>query len=229
MNAETHQLEFIRDGAHVDVVPDEHWGWVFTEGPMWRRVLATVLAVIGGFALSWWLMARSGDLPAPGIAAVGAIAFALPALGLVDSLTKLLPNAFMYPAYALAAVTAGAAGFADGGLDSLLPAVGTAAAAWVTYFVIWFAAPAGGFGFGDVRLAGLLGFALGFHSVVVAFVGILVLPLLLAIPVGAVTAWWARSGERSSSIPFGPMMIVGAVVCLAYPGAVSAAALSILG
>jgi leader peptidase (prepilin peptidase)/N-methyltransferase len=84
------------------------------------------------------------------------------------------------------------------------------------YLVLALVSPGGGgLGFGDVKLAGVLGLLLGWLgwgpvvvSVLGAFVsgGVLALILLLA----------GRAG-RSSHIAFGPSMIVGAWVAVMFP------------
>ena len=79
------------------------------------------------------------------------------------------------------------------------------------YLVLALIHPAG-MGFGDVKLAGVLGAALGYLSylalVIGAFVGFVlgaVLGLALIL---------SRRGSRKSAIPFGPFMIAGALLAV---------------
>jgi leader peptidase (prepilin peptidase)/N-methyltransferase len=85
------------------------------------------------------------------------------------------------------------------------------AALWALYFAIAFAYP-GGMGFGDVKLAGLLGLYLGWlgwSSVLVgAFAGFLLGGLT------GVALLLTRRAGRKSAIPFGPYMLAGAMLAL---------------
>lgn len=212
-----------------DELFSDKWGWIFSEGPLWRRLLAWSASIVIGLLLAAWLAYRSDDMPLPGVIAVITVALAAPVLTIVDTATKLLPNAFIYPAYTVAGFGAILTALGTGELGSVATAAGVGLAGWFVYFIIWFAAPAGGFGFGDVRLSGLLGFALGFHSWALAFVGLLVVPLLLAIPVGAIATWASRHSEAKATIPFGPMMLAGAVACLAFPELFTSIASTVTG
>jgi leader peptidase (prepilin peptidase)/N-methyltransferase len=87
---------------------------------------------------------------------------------------------------------------------------------FVVYLVLALVSPGGGgLGYGDVKLAGLLGLLLGWLgwgsvilSVVAAFVigGVIALILLLS-----------GRASRSTHIAFGPSMILGAWVALMFP------------
>ncbi len=100
--------------------------------------------------------------------------------------------------------------------EALLRGVLAGLALFVGYLVLALVSPGGGgLGFGDVKLAGVLGLLLGWVgwgpaivSVLAAFVigGFIALILLLA-----------RRTTRSSSIAFGPSMILGAWVALMFP------------
>jgi len=99
---------------------------------------------------------------------------------------------------------------------ALLRAVLAGLALFVGYLVLALVSPGGGgLGLGDVKLAGVLGLALGWLgwgpalvSVFAAFVigGVMALILLLA-----------GRASRSSHVAFGPSMILGAWVALMFP------------
>lgn len=182
---------------------DEEWLHVLD------RVSVRVTMVVAGVALAAWL-ALAADLPVAGSVAVAATCLVLPVLAYVDARTKILPNAFIHPAFIVAVTGSFGAAAASGDLTSWAFALAVAAAAYAFYFTVWFLAPAGGFGYGDVRLAGLLGFALGFGPVTAAAVGIVVVPLVVGLVLAALIG-------RNASIPFGPAMVAGAVCALAFP------------
>src|SRR5213078_4866199 len=79
------------------------------------------------------------------------------------------------------------------------------------YAVLWLVYPAG-MGFGDVKLAGVLGLYLGWlgwGSVVVGgFLGF----LLGGVVGGGLMV--ARRASRKSAIPFGPFMVTGAILAV---------------
>jgi leader peptidase (prepilin peptidase)/N-methyltransferase len=86
------------------------------------------------------------------------------------------------------------------------------------YFVLAFIYPAG-MGFGDVKLAGVLGLYLGWlgwaELVIGGFLGFLyggVVGLLLML---------VRRAGRKSQIPFGPFMLVGALTAILWGGALA--------
>jgi len=99
---------------------------------------------------------------------------------------------------------------------ALLRAVLAGVVLYVLYLVLALVSPGGGgLGYGDVKLAGLLGLLLGWVgwgpvvvSVLAAFVmgGVVALVLLVV-----------RRASRSSLIAFGPPMILGAWVALMFP------------
>jgi leader peptidase (prepilin peptidase)/N-methyltransferase len=130
-------------------------------------------------------------------------------LGLIDLDTHTLPNRIVMPSYVVGAVLLGAAGILGGDYGALLRAGIGMAALWLAYLLMALAYP-GGMGFGDVKLAGVLGLFLGYlgwgEFAVGAFAafllgGLFSLALLIA-----------RKVNRKSGIPFGPWMLGGAWV-----------------
>jgi len=133
------------------------------------------------------------------------------ALTMIDFDHKRLPDKIVLPSYPVIAalLTVGAA--VDHNWSALARAGIGAAALFAFYFVIAFAYPAG-MGLGDVKLSGLIGGVLAYLSwgalVAGAFGG-----FLLGAVVGAIVIA-ARKGDRKTAIPFGPFMIVAAVLAI---------------
>jgi leader peptidase (prepilin peptidase) / N-methyltransferase len=97
---------------------------------------------------------------------------------------------------------------------------------FVAYFLLVFIHPAG-MGFGDVKLAGVLGAYLGWIGwgalAVGAFLGFLLGGLY-----GALLLLLRRAG-RKSAIPFGPFMLLGAVVGVLAGSQIADGYLKIMG
>ena len=89
------------------------------------------------------------------------------------------------------------------------------AALWMAYFLLRLANPAG-LGFGDVKLAGVLGLYLGFLGWEVVLAGTFAAFLL-----GGGWGVWlilSRRGTARTSIAFGPFMLAGAALAMVLPG-----------
>ena len=91
----------------------------------------------------------------------------------------------------------------------LLVAVISAVVPWALFFVINFVSPRA-MGFGDVRLALLIGFGLGWLGAGYAFLGFLVASVLGSV-VGVTMIALGKAGRRTP-IPFGTFLAAGAVV-----------------
>lgn len=138
------------------------------------------------------------------------------ALTMIDLDVKRLPNVIVLPSYGVALVLLGIAAVAGSELGALGRAVIGLAALYAFYFLLALIYPAG-MGFGDVKLAGVLGLYLGYlgwaEVVTGAFLGFLFGGLvglgLLAV----------RRAGRKSQIPFGPFMLAGALVAVLWGGA----------
>jgi leader peptidase (prepilin peptidase)/N-methyltransferase len=138
------------------------------------------------------------------------------ALTLIDLDVHRLPDLLVLPSYPIAFVLLLVPTVVTGDWGALLRGVLAGTALFVGYLVLALVSPGGGgLGFGDVKLAGVLGLLLGWLgwspaivSVLAAFVvgGVIALILLLA-----------RRASRSSFIAFGPSMILGAWVALMFP------------
>ena len=86
------------------------------------------------------------------------------ALALIDLDIRKLPNALTLPAYLVGPLLLAVAVAGDGnaGWSSLLRAAGGLAGMYAFYYLLWFATSGRGMGFGDVKLAGVLGLFLAF-------------------------------------------------------------------
>jgi len=133
------------------------------------------------------------------------------ALALIDLDVKRLPDALTLPSYGVGAVLLGVASVANGEPGVMIRAGLGALALFVFYFILLVVYPAG-MGFGDVKLAGVLGLYLaylGWGSLVVGgFFG-----FLLGAVVGGGLMLIRRAG-RKTMIPFGPFMLAGALLAI---------------
>ncbi len=146
-------------------------------------------------------------------------------LTIIDVRHHLLPNRIVFPSYAVAGallLAAAAVAWAspdagDTGAILATPALRVVAGAgilWLFYFVLRFIYPPG-MGFGDVKLAGVLGMYLGYLSWGHLFAGTFLAFLLGGLWSVALLA--ARRGTLKSAIPFGPFMLAGAAAAMLLP------------
>jgi leader peptidase (prepilin peptidase)/N-methyltransferase len=153
------------------------------------------------------------DLPA--FLYLGAIGVAL---AMIDIDVKRLPNAIVLPSYPVAAALLTVAAAVDGRWDDLLRAGLGMVVLYAFYFLLALVYPAG-MGFGDVKLAGILGLYLGWlgwaELVTGGFLG-----FLFGGVVGGGLVLVRRAG-RKSMLPFGPFMLAGALVAILWGGALA--------
>jgi leader peptidase (prepilin peptidase)/N-methyltransferase len=133
------------------------------------------------------------------------------ALTVIDLDTKRLPNRIVLPSYGVAGVLLAVAAAADGDWGSAVRAVLAMGVLLAVYFVIWFVYPPG-MGWGDVKLAGVLGLYLGWIGWGAVAVGAYAAFLLGGVVGLAMMV--ARRAGRKSKIPFGPYMLTGAMLAL---------------
>lgn len=132
-------------------------------------------------------------------------------LSLIDLDVGRLPNAIVYPSYVVLAVLLAIAAFAQSDPAALLRAAVGAVALFLLYFACAFLYPAG-MGFGDVKLAGVLGAYLAWLGWGVLLIGGF-LGFLLGGVIGGGLMLVHRAG-RKSKIPFGPFMVTGAFTAI---------------
>lgn len=174
-------------------------------GPRTRVVAAVVTGVAFGV-----LALRVGmDVVLPAFLVVMA---AGTAISIVDLREKRIPNRMLLVASPIVVALLGAGLLVRGEPQRLLAALGGAAALFALFLVIALAVPAA-MGMGDVKLAALLGAALGAAGWMAWLAG-----LLAAFLIGGIVAIVALASRRvglRGSIPFGPWMVAGALVGLA--------------
>ena len=164
------------------------------------------LATVVVFVLLASRIGARPDLPA--FLYLGAIGVALTA---IDLACQRLPDVLTLPSYpvGIGLLALGLLG-RDSSAD-LLRAVLGMAAFFGLYFLIALISP-GGLGFGDVKLAGVVGLYLALLSWGTWAVG-----LLAGFVLGGLTAVGllliGRAG-RSTALPFGPFMLLGALVAI---------------
>jgi leader peptidase (prepilin peptidase) / N-methyltransferase len=126
----------------------------------------------------------------------------------VDWRTRLLPTRLIAPSYAVVALLAVLASALASDWGALLRALLGWALAGGLFFLLWFVYPKG-MGYGDVRLSGVLGIALGWLGWSELVVGIYA-GFVLGALCGGVLALLRVVDRRR--YPFGPFMLIGAVV-----------------
>jgi leader peptidase (prepilin peptidase)/N-methyltransferase len=132
-------------------------------------------------------------------------------VSVIDLDLFLIPNRVIYPSLALMAALLAAAALIDGDASPLGTAAIGGAGAWVALLVVHVINPAG-MGFGDVRLAGVIGVALGWlgyaHIAAGLFAG------FVAASVVGLSLLLVRSRGRKDPVPFGPFLAAGALFVL---------------
>lgn len=148
------------------------------------------------------------------------------ALFAIDLEHHRLPDAIVLPLYPVTVVGLALAG----GLTGEWPIVPSLIGVAVWLLVIgglWLVTGGRGMGFGDVKLAPVLGATLGWVSVSAAVVA-----LVAAFALGALVGvglMVARRAGRRSALPFGPFLLLGALLGLVSGGAIGSAYLGLLG
>ena len=97
----------------------------------------------------------------------------------------------------------------------LVDAAVAGAGAFAVFFVIWFAVPRG-MGFGDVRLAGVIGVTVGYLDLLHAYLAFLI-GFVLGLVFGLVLMAVQSSGRRTR-IPFAPALCAGAAITILWGG-----------
>lgn len=182
--------------------------------PVLRRLFTTEARLA-----RWWLQVPIAVVlgAAAGLAAslVEQVTFTLLAVAaallmVVDFGEYRLPDVIVLPSYGVLAVGLTIAAAEQGRWFALGRAGVTAVAMFVLYFVMAMFAP--DLGFGDVKLAGAVGGFLGWFGVAAALAGFLLAWVMMAL-VGLVMIALRRIGAKAS-LPFGPYLILGAVLAV---------------
>jgi leader peptidase (prepilin peptidase)/N-methyltransferase len=166
------------------------------------------------FGLEWELAAYLY------LAAVGV------ALAAIDIDVHRLPDVLTLPSYGVLGGLLLLPAAVEAQWDDYLRAWLAALALFAFYFVLVLVYPAG-MGFGDVKLAGVLGLALGFQGwgevVVGGFLG------FALGAVGGITLMLVRGAGRKTKVAFGPFMLLGALAALLVGQQIWDAYLGVLG
>jgi leader peptidase (prepilin peptidase)/N-methyltransferase len=133
------------------------------------------------------------------------------AISVIDFDLHIIPNRLVYPTIFMSVPLLTIAAAADGDWVRLRHALLGAALAWLGLLVVHLISPAG-MGFGDVRLAFVLGLFLGWLSLRHVLTGVFLGFLLGAvIGVGLVAL---RIRSRKDAVPFGPFLAGGAILAV---------------
>jgi leader peptidase (prepilin peptidase)/N-methyltransferase len=144
------------------------------------------------------------------------------AIALIDLKHQLILNKIVYPSLIAALIISpffvqggnlvnGFFRFGDTNIGILNALIG--AGVGFVFLLIPALISRGGMGFGDVKMAALIGLTTGFPGVLVAVLGGIVLGGLIAI-----LLLTFRIKKRKEAIPFGPFLSVGAIVTLIWGG-----------
>jgi leader peptidase (prepilin peptidase)/N-methyltransferase len=201
------------DAAPVEDPPEPFADIAALPGLAWRGALASAIAgaVVGaGLGWSWALVLWVPLVPV------------CVALAVVDWRTRLLPTAVIRPAYLGLFVLVLVGWAVTGDSHAALRAVLGWLVAGGIYGVLWFIYPRG-LGFGDVRLASVLGIALGWLGWGPLLVGVYAGFVLGGVLGGLLSV--LKIVERKG-FPFGPFMMLGALVGLLWGDALWSALVS---
>ncbi|HET7684195.1 MAG TPA: A24 family peptidase [Marmoricola sp.] len=175
-------------------------------GLAWKAAVASgVAAGLMGLVLGWdWRL-----LPLVALTPVGV------ALAVIDWQTTLLPTRLIAPSYVLTGVLVLLAAVLMQDRDVAIRGLVGWLAAFAFFLLLWFIYPRG-MGYGDVRLSGVLGMVLGQVGYATLLVGIYAAFVIGG--VGGLLLSVLRIVDRKR-FPFGPFMLVGAVIgVVAGPG-----------
>jgi leader peptidase (prepilin peptidase)/N-methyltransferase len=169
-----------------------------TPGLAWKSALAgAVCAGLIGLEIGWaWPLTFLLYLVPVGVA-----------LAFVDFRTRLLPTRLVAPSYLVVGVLVLLSGVVTGDGAALVRALLGWLLAGLLFWLLWRFTP--GMGYGDVRLSGVLGMALGYLGWGELLTGIYA-GFLVGV-VGWVPLRLLRI-TRDRKLPFGPFMLAGAVV-----------------
>jgi leader peptidase (prepilin peptidase)/N-methyltransferase len=186
--------------------------------PVVEAATGLFFAVVAWWAVTGPAAALLGGPGASGPAAVGAwlllvaclyLAAVSVVLTVIDLDTHTLPDRVVLPSYLIGGALLTAAALVQADFGRLLGAALGLVLLWSLYFLLAVLSPAG-MGYGDVKLAGLLGLYLGWLGwgpLVVGAAGAFVLGGSFAI-----VLLTTRRLKRTAGIPFGPWMLAGAWV-----------------
>jgi leader peptidase (prepilin peptidase)/N-methyltransferase len=164
---------------------------------------AVALGALAGAAAGWTAL----------FPALLALALIGAPLVIIDFEHHRLPNRLVFAGAGAAAGLFAVAAVVRADGSAYLRAAEGAAAVYAVLFAVAFAVPSS-FGFGDVKLGGVLGGYLGWFGWLYVYYGIFagfVLGMVVALALLA-----TRRASLKSAMAFGPMLILGALIVLAF-------------
>lgn len=196
-------------------------GWLLLRGRCahCRRPISARYPLVeaGTAVLFVAVTARLGASPElPAYLYLAAIAVAL---ALIDLDQHRLPNAIVLPSYLIGAALLVPAAAASGDWPAAGRGLLAMALLWLGFRALMLIHPAG-MGYGDVKLAGLLGLFLGWLGWGQVWVGAFAGFLLGALAGAVLLA--TRRATRRTAIPFGPAMLAGALLAVFATGPIAA-------
>lgn len=176
-----------------------------------RLPRAAVALIVALAATTGALIGARFGLEAPLPAYLYLVAIA-PVLGAVDAATRTLPNRIVLPAYPLAVALLGFAAWRIGDAGALWRALAGGVLLYVIFLAVALVATPGSLGWGDVKLAGLLGGFLGFVGWMAVWLGMMIAFGLAALYV--VVRLLVRRAQRGQMVPLGPALLIGSLVAV---------------
>lgn len=174
-----------------------------SRSPRCLAVIAATSALYAGAALRF---ADQWVLPAYLV-----LFTSLVAISVIDFKLQIIPNRIVYPTIFLSIPLLALAALLDGEWGHFGHAILGATLAWVALLIIHLISPSG-MGFGDVRLAFVLGLFLGWislgHVVSGLFLGVLLLSGL------GIVLWVLRLRSLQDHMAFGPFLAAGATLAV---------------
>jgi len=165
---------------------------------LWCALVAAAAAGVMGASRGW-----QPDLPVWVCLSVSGVA-----MGYVDWRTRLLPVRLVVPTYVVVGALLLVAYAVERDTSQLVRSAVAWAAVFAVFFLLWFIYPRG-LGYGDVRLSGVIGMALGWLGWSAVLVGTYA-GFLLGAVIGGVLALLRVVDRRG--YPFGPFMLAGIVL-----------------
>ncbi|HXY45240.1 MAG TPA: prepilin peptidase [Acidimicrobiales bacterium] len=160
------------------------------------------------FAAVAWRLPSFWVVPAYALLAAGLVA-----LSVIDLEHTLLPRSVLYTTAAAFTVLLVLGSWPSHRFHHLLDALIGAAACFVVFALIWFVAPKA-MGFGDVRLAGLCGGALGWLGFGAVAVGMFAAFFFASVPALVLLA--RGKADRKTALAFGPYLALGTMVGVCF-------------
>lgn len=152
-------------------------------------------------------------LPDTDLVAYLPLFWVLVVLSFIDLEHKLLPNRVVFPSIVAGAVLLGVSAALGPGFTAWTRALLAGAASFGVFLLLAIISPRG-MGMGDVKLAPVLGMAMGYLGWGRVFAGFFLSFLLGA--VGGIALIIARRAGMKSEVPFGPFMALGTTVSLLW-------------